>query len=130
MSERKITGRNDAITTIEENGKLYVMKDCGEGKPRSSRRTYTYVETNKDEYLARIKKLAQDVVSSPGVKASDIIEDALMDYNLDDIERIETALSEERARAKETEQPERVRTKPGHCCEIYIGRSPLFTIRG
>jgi hypothetical protein len=49
--ERKVTGYGDAVTIWEENGKCYILKDYGEGVSKGAKKTYTYAEIDKDEYL-------------------------------------------------------------------------------
>jgi len=127
--ERQITGFGDTVTSMEENGKFFIMKNYGEGKPRGARRTYTYVKVDKEEYLARLKQLAESIANCPGVRLADIVEDALKEYPLEEIERIESDINEEIKEATvESRRPE-IKTKPGHCCEIKIGRRNCFVVR-
>lgn len=124
MNIRKIKGYGRTTTTFEENGKLYVQMNLNESMSGQADFTATYVEMDKKEYIERLRKLAKEIAANPNVKVEDVIFDALRDYPLSYIEDFENAAAKEMKKKEPT-----IKTKPGHCCELMIGKSVSFVLR-
>ena len=121
--EKKITGFSQAINIIEEeDGRFYVMKKPEEGKPGAGRQVFTYQEIDKEVYKKRIKDLAERIAKQPGVRLTDIIENRLSQYNLSDLEAVEKEFNQA------VDKGQRVKTKPGYCVEVRVGKHCIFTL--
>ena len=115
---------------IEIDGKYYACRKIkGKGGARAGVETFKYEEVNKNDYLARIDKLADLIASSPGVKVKDVIKGALTEYTLDVLDEIEKDLTEVGKEAEGTKQLPTLKTREGHCCDIVIGKKILMALR-
>jgi len=128
--EKSITYIGKDATMFIQNGKLYVRKiDKAPEDYRNANTTLVYEEVNKKAYEARLKKIADKLVELKTVKLEDVITDALKDYTLETLDKIEKELNTEFTKAEEEKREPNIKTKPKHCVEVVIGRKLCFALR-
>lgn len=116
----------DQMGLVHKGGKIFKAEKWHGPKVRM-------VEIDAAEYDARVQRLADTIMASPGVNLVDILKDALYDVPLKRLDTIEAMVSEEVKKAKtEKRTPDMKTTKRdrGTCINLAVGGKFCAVLRG